>query len=164
MSDVRGALLRMVRAYRNAGKLTEAYLTVGLTESGNTLEEIRGDILDAIYKTVGEHTENFDESVTKTVMEAPLFTDERRVSMLMAQFRGNAMKQYDENITGFSCPKNEPEQPKPITMERKDVEKMACENGGYVTQKASVLPPEERRIKRENHRLKRVNKILMDQL
>ena len=117
-----------------------------------------------IVDVVGEHTENFDESVTKTVMEAPLLTDERRVSMLMAQFRGNAMKQYDENIMGFSCPKYEPEQPKPITMERKDVEKMACENGGYVVSKGSVLSPEERGLRRENHRLKRVNMILMDKL
>ena len=152
MDGVRDALLRMVKTSMFLKKMAEAYTVLGLDD--NPHHQAFGDLCDAIYSLVGEHTEEFDKSVTWIAVNAPFLCDERRVQLLMSEYE----KHHCE------CPNYEPKQPKPNTMPRECVEKMACENGGYVAQKASVLPPEERGLKRENHRLKRVNKILMDKL
>ena len=115
MNSVKDALLRLVRAGLSTKKMQEAYLTVGLDD--NMLFVIYGNILDAIYALVGEHTETFEESVTHLVMTAPLLTDERRVEMLMAEHK----KHF-----GVSA------QPAPYITEPEEMKRMFQENGGYL--------------------------------
>ena len=113
MENVRDALLRMVRAARDSKRLQEAFLDVGLKD--NMIFNIYGDIAEAIYKLIGEHTESIEESVTNLVLTTPLLTEDRRVEMLIAEYK-----------------KNHPVQPIPLTVEQEEMRKMFKENGGYL--------------------------------
>ena len=110
---MKDSLLRLVKAGLATKKLQEAYVTVGLDD--NTLFDIYVNILDAIYGLIGEHTNTFEESVTYIVMTAPILSDERRATMLEAEYR-----------------KNHPEQPKPNVCTTAELFKMFNENGGYL--------------------------------
>ena len=116
MNGIKDALLRMVRAARETEALQKQYLEVGLDD--NPVFEIWGNIVDAVYALVGEHTETVEESVTWTVLKAPILSDERRAEML-----------YAEHL------KHNPEfkMPKPNILEREEMRKMVRENGGYMT-------------------------------
>ena len=113
MKEVKDALLRMVKAGRETKKLMEAYVTIGLND--NPLFDIYGNIADAIYYTVGERTETFNESVTKLALEAPILTDERRTEILYSEWK-----------------KNHTELPKPNVCTTAEIFKMFNENGGYM--------------------------------
>lgn len=119
MTEIRDALLRMVRTAMFLRKMADAYTTLGLDD--NPHRQAYGDQCDAIYYLIGEHTEEFDKSVTWIAVNAPFLTEERRTEMLMSEYEKNH----------YACPNFEPKQPKPNTMERKDFNKMAKKNGGY---------------------------------
>lgn len=116
MEAIKDALLRMVRAGKKINKMKDAFLDVGLNDV--PLADAYGDICDAIYYIVGEHTNEYKESVTYITMAAPILSDERRTEMLMSEYRNNHPEQV--------------EQPKPNTIERDEMEQMVKQNGGYM--------------------------------
>lgn len=87
MKHIEDALLRMVKAGLETAEMQKNYLDVGLDDG--PLFEIYGNILEGIYALIGEHTEEFSDSVTHLVMSVPYLTAERRAKMLMAEFRKN---------------------------------------------------------------------------
>lgn len=113
MDNVRDALMRMVKAYNNGKKMLEAYCAVGLND--NLIHEICIDIADGIYQLIGEHTEEWKDSVTSAVLTAPYLDDERRVGMLMAEYA-----------------KNFPVQPKPVFYTREQMKEDVKKTGGYL--------------------------------
>ena len=121
MDEIRDALLRMVRTAMFLKKMSEAYTILGL--DNNPHHEAFGDLCDAIYYLVGEHTEEFDKSVTWIAVNAPFLTEERRTEMLMSAYEKNH----------YECPNYIPKQPKPHTFKREETKKMAKDNGGYMS-------------------------------
>lgn len=119
MTEIRDALLRMVRTAMFLKKMAGAYSTIGLDD--NPHHEAYGDLCDAIYSLVGEHVEEFDKSVTWIAVNAPFLTEDRRTELLMSAYEQNHIGQKDE-----------PRQPKPHTFEREDTEKLRKKNGGYM--------------------------------
>lgn len=120
MTEIRDALLRMVKTAMFLKKMAEAYTTLGLDD--NPHHEAYGDMCDAIYDIVGEHTEEFDKSVTWIAVNAPFLTEERRTELLMSEYEKHHC----------ACPNYESKQPKPHTFKREDTKKMARDNGGYM--------------------------------
>ena len=118
MEEIRDALLRMVRTALFLKKMAGAYTTIGLDDNPHL--QAYGDMCDAIYYLVREHTEEFTESVTHLVLNAPFLSDERRAEILMSAFRKNS-----RDI--------EPKQPKPNTASREEIEKLYKKNGGYMS-------------------------------
>lgn len=116
MNEIRDALLRMVKTAMFLKKMAEAYTTLGLDD--NPHHEAFGDLVDAIYYIVGEHTEEFEKSVTWLAVTAPILTEERRAELLMSEYRKN----HPEGET----------QPRPITCTTAELFKMFNENGGYM--------------------------------
>lgn len=118
MEEIRDALMRMVKAGRTIKRMQEAYLDVGLND--NKLFEAYGEICSAIYSLIGEKTEEYKDSVTDIVMNtSPFVTVERRVEMLMAEYRRN----HPENAV----------QPKPDIMDSDGMKELYERNGGYMT-------------------------------
>jgi hypothetical protein len=115
MKHIEDAMKRMVRAALETKKMQEHYLSVGLDDSA--LFEIYGLILDAIYDLLGEHTDAFEEAVTSIVMSAPLLSEERRVKMLMAEWKRNNM----------------PPLPSPTFVPKREMNELYQKNGGYMT-------------------------------
>ena len=122
MTEIRDALLRMVRTAMFLKKMAGAYTTLGLDD--NPHHNAYGDMCDAIYYLVGEHTEEFDKSVTWIAVNAPFLTEERRTEMLMSEYEKNHIS---------CCLATELKQPKPHTFKREDTKKMAKDNGGYMS-------------------------------
>lgn len=120
MDEIRDALLRLVKAGRRIKRLQEAYLDVGLKDT--PLLDSYGDICDAIYSLIGERTEEYKDCVTDIVMTAPFLTEERRVEMLMAEYR-----------------KNHGTMPRPNIMTPEDMKDMTRKNGGYSTPEGDWL-------------------------
>lgn len=115
MKNVKDALLRMVSAGRKMERLMEAYVDVGLNDT--MLHEAYGEIGEAIYDLVGEHTDEFAESVTYTALTAPILSNERRTEILFAEYKKN---------NGLVC------QPSPVITERKEMKELYKKNGGYM--------------------------------
>lgn len=120
MNEIRDALLRMVKTAMFLKKMSEAYTVLGLDDNPHL--EAFGDQCDAIYYVVGEHTEEFDKSVTWIAVNAPFLTDERRVELLMSAYEKNHMA--DSYV--------EQKQPKPHTFSREECKGMCKKNGGYM--------------------------------
>ena len=120
MKEIQDALLRMVRAGMAAKKLQETYLKNGLDD--NPLLQIYGDVADAIYILIGEHTETFDESTTKCALTVPALDDEHRVKVLMAEYK-----------------RNHPEQPGPYFIDPLKMRESVRQNGGYVAPEGDWL-------------------------
>jgi len=114
MTEIRDALLRMVRAAMKAKKMQEHYLKIGIDDQ--PWFEIWGDILDGIYHLIGERTDPFEESATYMVMHAPILSDERRAKMLYAEYK-----------------KHSPEQPRPNILQPGKFADMYKKSGGYQT-------------------------------
>lgn len=112
MDNIKDALLRMVRAARNAKRLQETYLKNGLDD--NAAFQIYGDIADGIYYLIGEHTETFDDSATHRALTVPAFDDEHRVRLLMIEYK-----------------RNFPQQPAPRFMSREKMFENVRRVGGY---------------------------------
>ena len=84
MENVKAALLRVVKAERELLKLDQA---MGICEyQANPFNRIYNDIAMGIYEFIGEECQ-FEESITNLTLTAPFLTDERRVNMLMNEYR-----------------------------------------------------------------------------
>jgi len=118
MDNIKDALLRMARAGKMALELDEKMADCGFGSSPFGL--LYGEISDAIYHLIGEHTETFNDSVTYTVLHAPFLYDERRAEMLYGVYKKN-----------FETEPATVEQPKPNTVTVKDLEDIYNRNGGY---------------------------------
>ena len=113
MKEVRDALLRLVRAARDSKRLQEAFLDVGMKD--NMIFGIYSEVASAICTLIGEQDKNFEESVTSLAITTPLLTEDRRVEMLMAEYR-----------------KNHPSQPAPNIMGSDGMKELYEKNGGYL--------------------------------
>lgn len=113
MDSMKDALLRLVKAGIRIRKLEQTYLKVGL--NGDPLFETYGDICEAIYALVGEHTDEFKDSVTYIVMTAPILSNERRAEMLYSEWK-----------------KNHTDMPRPNVCTTEELFKMFNKNGGYM--------------------------------
>lgn len=112
MDRLRDALKLLVQAGMSANELNDKLTKMGY--SNTPYAALYGQIFDAVYRIVGEDTENMHDSATWTAMHAPLICDDRRADLLMYAYRQNHT------------------QPKPNTAEEEEIIKMARENGGYV--------------------------------
>lgn len=112
MDNIKDALLRFVNSAMKIQKMQESSRELGLRD--DNLFYVYGDILEGIYRLLGEHTETFDLSVTHVVMSTKSLPADRRVQLLMAEYK-----------------RNHPEQPNPQFIDpekmRENVEKV----GGY---------------------------------
>ena len=113
MEGIRDAISRMVKAGLQVKKLQESYVKTGLDD--NALFEVWGDILEAIYHLIGEHTETFDESKTAIIMNAPCLSVELRSELLFNEFVRN----------------NCATQGKPVTFTEEQTNDMFRKSGGY---------------------------------
>ena len=111
MSNMKDALLRMVKAARLAKTMDDFFVEKGYAETPYT--EIYGEIFEAIYSILGENTPTANESITHTMLTAPYMDDERRAACLNHVFESRNM------------------QPKPHTIEPDEMDRMVRENGGY---------------------------------
>ena len=87
MKNIRDALLRNVEAGTELLRLHKVMDDAGYHE--NPYWDNYSTVADGIYKLIGEHTETFEESVTFLALTAPFLTLERRVEMLMTEYRKN---------------------------------------------------------------------------
>lgn len=110
MQNIKDALLRDVDVCREMLKLHDAMASCGYPE--NPFWDTFSTAADGIYKLIGEHTETFEESITNLALTAPYLTNERRVEMLMAEYK-----------------KNFPEQPHPVTSDNDN----KASHDGYVS-------------------------------
>lgn len=113
MENVRDALMRMVKAWDNGQKILDAYHKSGLDD--NLIHDMCGDIAEAIYQLIGERADVWKESVTYLALYVPCLTQDRRVSMLMSEYK-----------------KNFPVQPKPVFYTREQMKEDVKKNGGYL--------------------------------
>ena len=98
MENIKAALQRDVEACRDLLKLHKVMEACDYKD--NPFWNNYATVADGIYKLIGEHTDTFEESITHLALTTPYLTNERRVEMLMAEYR-----------------KNFPEQPRPVTSE-----------------------------------------------
>lgn len=117
MKSIRDAILRMINAYDQIGIILDAYLKVGL--DSNRLFFAQGEVEEAIYELLGEHTEELSQSNTHIVLTAPIMTNERKAEILYSVWKENHPE---------LCIK----QPKPNTIEPKEMLNMEMRNGGYM--------------------------------
>lgn len=160
MENIRAALLRGVKAARELLKASNAMKACGY--DNNPFFDNYAKVADGIYYLIGEHTDTFEESVTYTALNAPILTDERRVELLLSVYRQNfgqpveqkqtagdfmnEMKKAADSffdlaescITRASAPST-PTQPKPNTIEPKQMKSMTKKNGGYQAPKQDWL-------------------------
>ena len=127
MNEVRDALLRMVRAYRKVGEILDVYVRIGLVSE--TLEDAQGEIAEAVYQLLGEHTEEFRDSVTSSVLTAPIMSDERKAKILYSEWA----KKHTWINDMAKQPKQKAKQPKPNTIEPNEMRKLVRKNGGYMS-------------------------------
>ena len=119
MQNIRDALLRDVDACREMLKLHDAMAECGYME--NPYWDTFATLADGIYKLIGEHTGTFEESITNLILTAPYLSTERRVEMLMAEYK-----------------KNFPEQPRPIISEQDGKNMAGYEHGEMTVNPATV--------------------------
>lgn len=126
MNGIEKALSMMVKTWTKFHKAEEALKNAGIGYEDSFIGDMAGNIADAIYDLVGEHTEKFEDSATFTALTAPHLCEERRVALLMYAWRGNhpELARYYEKL---DCS----EQPKPNLMEAEEIRKMTEKNGGY---------------------------------
>lgn len=111
MSNMKDALLRMVKAARRAKSMDDFFAEKGYSET--PYGEIYGEIFDAIYDLLGENALTVHDSITHTMLTAPYLDDERRAACLNHVYEANNA------------------QPKPNTIEPDEMNRMVKENGGY---------------------------------
>ena len=118
--SLRDALLRMAKAERKAQEIAKSMDRAGFRE--NPMYDIAGEIADAIYYLVGEHTETFDESVTYLVLNTSTLMDERRVAMLLSE--------YIKNVGPIDT-----KMPRPNTVSSEEIYRMMNYGDGYYRMK-----------------------------
>lgn len=118
--SLRDALLRMVKAGRDALKLANALDSTGF--STNPMYDVAGNIADGIYLLIGEHTKTYEESVTYLVLNTDCLTDERRVAMLLCE--------YVKNVGPIDT-----KMPRPNTVSSEEIYRMMNYGDGYYRMK-----------------------------
>ena len=113
MDDMRDALLRLVRAWIRTNKVLDAYINAEL--DSNLLFQTCGEIEETISILVGEREKDLNETVTHTALTAPVLSEDRRVEMLMAQYK-----------------ESHPDMPAPHFVTREQIRKSVNKNGGYL--------------------------------
>lgn len=113
MYGMRDALLRLVRAWTKTNTMLGSYLKVNL--DSNPLFQTCGEIEESISILVGEADKDLEETVTHVALTAPIIKEDRRVDMLMAQYR-----------------ESHPEMPAPRFFSRDEMRKSVKQNGGYL--------------------------------
>lgn len=113
MSEMRDALLRLVRAWIRTNRVLEAYIKVNV--DSNLLFQTCGEIEEAICLLVGEAEKDLEESVTHVALTAPFISDDRRVEILMGKYR-----------------ENHPVMPAPFFFSRDEMRESVKQNGGYL--------------------------------
>lgn len=129
MTEIRDALLRMAKSYKMLDALLDAYVKVGL--DSNTLFEAKAELTEAVYQLLGEHVDEFSESVTYAALNAPILTDERKAKIL-----------YSEWLRNHAWLNVMVEQPKPNTIEPNEMRNMIRKYGGYTKNKTNWETPE----------------------
>ena len=119
MTGIRDALTRMLKTTLFLKKTAEACRALGLNDE--VFNEAYGDMFDAIYYMVGEHTEEVENSVTWRAVNTTVLNDDWKVEMLMTAFEKN------RKASG-----SEPKQPKPSFFTKAEQRRMFKENGGYM--------------------------------
>ena len=119
MTGIRDALTRMLKTTLFLKKTAEAYRVLGLNDE--VFNEAYGDMFDAIYYLVGEHTEEVENSATWRAVNTTVLNDDWKVEMLMTVFEKN------RKASG-----TEPKQPKPSFCTKAEQRRMFKENGGYM--------------------------------
>ena len=119
MENIKAALLRDVEATRNLLNASNAMEALGYPN--NPFWTNYMNVADGIYKLIGEKTDTFEESITYLTLNAPYLTNERRVEMLMAEYK-----------------KNFPEQPRPIISEQDGKNMAGYEHGEMTVNPATV--------------------------
>ena len=119
MENIKAALLRDVEATRNLLDASNAMEALGYPN--NPFWTNYMNVADGIYKLIGEKTDTFEESITYLTLNAPYLTNERRVEMLMAEYK-----------------KNFPEQPRPIISEQDGKNMAGYEHGEMTVNPATV--------------------------
>lgn len=117
MSNIRDALLRIVKATRKIDEYRMAAQKIGLNDE--FLYDAYGDLLDGIFALIGEKLVEpleFTDSITYSVMSDHGMSDMRKTELLM--------KEYARNF---------PEQPAPVLITEKERKQMFKESGGYYT-------------------------------
>lgn len=114
MNDIKDALLRLITAGLETKKMQESFLNSGLDD--NVLFSIYGNIIDAIYYLLGEHTNTLEESVTHVAMTVPGLSEEVRLRLMTACY----------NV-------NHPSQPAPTFITPEEMRKSVRKNGGYIS-------------------------------
>ena len=97
MDNIEKSLMNSVKAARELLQAADAMKACGY--EGGPFTKNYEAIAESVYQLIGESID-FDKSVTCIVLNAPYLTLERRVEMLMAEYR-----------------KNFPEQPAPLISE-----------------------------------------------
>ena len=119
MENIKAALQRDVEAARNLLYASNAMEALGYPN--NPFWTNYMNVADGIYKLIGEKTDTFEESITYLTLNAPYLTNERRVEMLMAEYK-----------------KNFPEQPRPIINEQNGKSMAGYEHGKTTVNRATV--------------------------
>ena len=119
MQNIKAALQRDVEAARDLLKIHKVMDACGYPE--NPFWDNYAAVADGIYKLIGEHTDTFEESITNLILTAPYLSTERRVEMLMAEYR-----------------KNFPEQPRPIISEQDGKNRAGYEHREMTVDPATV--------------------------
>ena len=119
MENIKAALLRDVEVARNLLDASNAMESLGYPN--NPFWTNYMNVADGIYKLIGEKTDTFEESITYLTLNAPYLTNERRVEMLMAEYK-----------------KNFPEQPRPIISEQDGKNMAGYEHGKMTVNHATV--------------------------
>lgn len=83
MSEIRDALLRMIRAWQQTNRMLDAFIAAGLESKSLTVA--RDQIGEAVSIIIGEKDADWEDSVTYTALSAPILSEERRLKMLMAK-------------------------------------------------------------------------------
>ena len=82
---IKSALLKLTKAARDAHYMDSAMETAGY--SSNPYADIYGNIADAVYELLGEHTDTFDESVTCATLLSFAITNEQCAEYLFSAFK-----------------------------------------------------------------------------
>ena len=85
--DDKRVLSRLVNVAMKTSKLSEMLSEHGYID--NPFFDLHGDVADTIYDLIGEHTDEFSESVTSLVLSSDNITDDQRVNILSYHYRKN---------------------------------------------------------------------------
>ena len=82
---MKSALFKLTKAARHAHYFESAIRDAGYSSS--PYADIFGDIADAIYELLGEHTETFDDSVTCATLLSFSITNEQCAEYLFSAYK-----------------------------------------------------------------------------